>query len=207
MIYIALRPTTLWLFLKATWLKQLFNCQQMHQSKRCFFISHLTVRKIAAKWKNSIIELTNWNVWNFQKMLNFSSTTFQLHIFCSYFYLYIVKIISGYVFILNYLEIAIFEVHMIQVLVYAPGLCQKFWRICYSRKLGTVINTISYFTICNFKFEYATCTATADQLHFDCRILTYFCYLASHNKAKTFMKSHLSFYPYSITSFELLHTI
>ena len=79
-----------------------------------------------------------------------------------------------------------------------------FTKIRYGNKY---LCTISYFTICNFKFEYATCTATADQLHFDCRILTYFCYLASHNKAKTFMKSHLSFYPYSITSFELLHTI
>ena len=108
------------------------------------------------------------------------------------------------------LEIATFEIHSSSF-----GLCTRalpkvltnllFTKIRYGNKY---LCTISYFTICNFKFEYATCTATADQLHFDFRILTYFCYLPIHNKAKTFIKSHLSLiYPYSFTSCEILHTI
>ena len=144
-------------------------------------------------------------------MLNFSLTTFQLHIFCTYFYLYIVKIISGYVMYPKLLEIAIFEIHSSSF-----GLCTRalpkvltnllFTKIRYGNKY---LCTISYFTICNFKFEYATCTATAtaDQLHFDCRILTYFCYLVIHNRVKIFMKSHLTFlYHYSFMTWEIFHS-
>ena len=141
--------------------------------------------------------------------------TFQLYIILSlycknYFWVYIYKT-NIYP---KLLEIAIFEIHIHSS---SFGLCTEalpkvltnllFTKIRYGNKY---LCTISYFTICNFKFEYATCTATADQLHFDCRILTYFCYLAIHNNAKTFMKSHSSFkyiYPYRFTSFVMLSSI
>ena len=142
------------------------------------------------------------------KCLEFSENAefFFDYFSATYFYFYIVKLISGQIFILNYIG----NSNIRNTYSSSFGLCTGalpkvltnllFTKIRYGNKY---LCTISYFTICNFKFEYATCTATADQLHFDCRILTYFCYLAIHNKAKTFMKSHLSLiYPYSFTSCE-----